>query len=288
MKLFVFITSLLLCLQVNAQLLNPNTPIPVLVKYEIGGIKLTKDSSNKLMLDSLVTFLKQHPELKVEVDNHTDRAYLQHNTNISQRRAQCIADTLIQLGIDPQRIVAKGWGNRKLIIPQQQIDAMKTQAEKDDAMAKNRRTEIRILSMNFGHETFNWNDSVFYLGSKRQIHVEYNLDDCGIADRSKPTLDSAARFLKKNSTLKIEVADHTDPRGSEKHNLILSQARSQSITNYFISKGVDSARISPKGYGFGAPLPGCSKEEIDSMKTQSEKDLAYQKDRRTEIIIIGK
>jgi outer membrane protein OmpA-like peptidoglycan-associated protein len=145
MKLFLFITSLLLCLQVNAQQLNPNAPIPVLVKYEIGGIKLTKDPSNKLVLDSLVTFLKQHPELKVEIDNHTDRAYLKYNTNISQARAQCIADTLIKLGIAPQRLTPKGWRNTKPLIPQQQIDAMKTQAEKDAAMAKNRRTEIVII-----------------------------------------------------------------------------------------------------------------------------------------------
>jgi|GEM_PF-3434626 outer membrane protein OmpA-like peptidoglycan-associated protein len=242
-------------------------------------------------LKPLVNFLKKNPFIKIEVQNHTDpQGSYTHNMKLSQARAQSIADHLISQGIDSARIVAKGYGSTQPLPGYSAVDiaAMKTYEEKQLAYQANRRTEIRILSTCYNHETFNWGDTVFYVGSKRQIHIEYTLDKSEIADRSKPTLDSTVFFLKKNASLKIEVACHTDLQGSLKHDQVLSQARAQSITDYFINKGVDSARIAPKGYWYSQPMPGCSKEEIAAMKTNEEKQAAYKKDRRTEIVITGK
>ncbi len=267
----------------------PNYTHHILVEYELGKGKLLKDSANRIILDSVVRFMKENPGLIIQVENNSDsRASTTSSSNISQYRAQRIVDTLIKLGIAPPRLVAKGWGPTRPLIKQSIIDAMKTQEEKEAAYAVNRRTEIRILSTNYGHETFNWNDTVFYVGSKRKINVEWDLDYSGLRRTSLDTIKPVIEFMKKNPTIKIEVANHTDPQGSESHDQRLSEMRSLCIATYIISEGIDSLRVTPKGYGFSRPLPGCSKEEIDAMKTKQEKDSAYQKDRRTEIVIIAK
>lgn len=48
---------------------------------------------------------------------------------------------------------------------------------------------------------------------------------------------------------KVEVASHTDSRGSKSSNQALSERRAQSVANYLISKGINASRIVANGYG---------------------------------------
>jgi len=50
-------------------------------------------------------------------------------------------------------------------------------------------------------------------------------------------------------TLRVEIAGHTDSVGSEAKNLVLSQARAESVRTYLIFKGVQPAQLTAKGYG---------------------------------------
>jgi outer membrane protein OmpA-like peptidoglycan-associated protein len=134
---------------------------------------------------------------------------------------------------------------------------------------------------------FNWDDTVFVKGAIRNVRVEYDLDAGGLMPSSRDTLNFVVRFMKQNRAMKIEFDTYTDPRGSDKHNMILSQARSQSCVDYVISQGIDSARLVAKGWGFHKPLPGRSAADIAKMKTQQEKEAAYQADRRMEVKIIA-
>lgn len=52
--------------------------------------------------------------------------------------------------------------------------------------------------------------------------------------------------------------------------------------NYLISQGIDSARLTAKGWGNSSPLPGCSAADIAKMKDPAAKEAAWQADRRTE------
>ena len=47
---------------------------------------------------------------------------------------------------------------------------------------------------------------------------------------------------------------HTDSRGSEKHNLALSQKRANSIKAYLIENGVEDFRIKSIGLGSSNPI----------------------------------
>jgi outer membrane protein OmpA-like peptidoglycan-associated protein len=51
----------------------------------------------------------------------------------------------------------------------------------------------------------------------------------------------------------IVVEGHTDSRGSEKHNLDLSQRRADSVRSYLVARGYEADRMQARGIGKGRP-----------------------------------
>ena len=67
-------------------------------------------------------------------------------------------------------------------------------------------------------------------------------------------LDELAAIADQCPDTRIQVAGHTDARGSDDFNLWLSQARAESVTSYLAGKGVDASRLSAIGYGASQPI----------------------------------
>ena len=67
--------------------------------------------------------------------------------------------------------------------------------------------------------------------------------------------------LKKLDTLNIEIQGHTDSDGSESYNQDLSDRRAASVLNFLVSTGIDSKRLSSKGYGESVPIADNKSEE---------------------------
>ncbi|MBT6763845.1 MAG: OmpA family protein, partial [Prolixibacteraceae bacterium] len=135
------------------------------INYEFGSWELLPAS--KLALDTVVQILVFNPTITIELMAHTDFVGSdQFNFDLSQKRAQSVVDYLIEKGINPQRLVAKGYGEtwpkmvtRKLA---EQNDFLKrndelteefilklTEEQQELARAINRRTEFRVLSTDF-------------------------------------------------------------------------------------------------------------------------------------------
>ncbi len=74
-------------------------------------------------------------------------------------------------------------------------------------------------------------------------------------------LDKLVQFLKDNTETKLEIQGHTDNTGSLKLNNKLSQSRANSIVDYLVKQGIDSRRISAKGFGPSLPIADNSKSE---------------------------
>jgi outer membrane protein OmpA-like peptidoglycan-associated protein len=63
------------------------------------------------VLDRVASFLNENKETKVMIEGHTDsRGSDQYNEELSQRRAQAVADALAFRGIDRSRVEALGRG----------------------------------------------------------------------------------------------------------------------------------------------------------------------------------
>lgn len=67
-------------------------------------------------------------------------------------------------------------------------------------------------------------------------------------------LNKLVEMMIENPNIEIELAGHTDISGSAEANLVLSEERVNSVKKYLVSKGVNEARITGKGYGGQFPI----------------------------------
>ncbi len=84
------------------------------------------------------------------------------------------------------------------------------------------------------------------------VYFETNSDTLTAA--SVVTLNNAVTTLQKRASIRVEVAAHTDSRGSAVYNRDLSNRRANSVMNYLIEHGINAARLSAKGYGEASPI----------------------------------
>jgi len=101
-------------------------------------------------LDSIARFLLKNDGLIIEVGTHTDsrgRGSDMYCTRLDTKRSESIVKFLISKGINRVRLVARGYGKTQLIISDEEIDEMKTDFEREEAHAVNRRTEFKIIEI---------------------------------------------------------------------------------------------------------------------------------------------
>jgi chemotaxis protein MotB len=90
-------------------------------------------------LDRLALFIKERPQLAVEVQGHTDNRPISNprypsNWELSVDRATQVARALIAMGVDPQQLSVKGFGEYHGLFPN----------NSDENRLKNRRVEIQF------------------------------------------------------------------------------------------------------------------------------------------------
>lgn len=67
-------------------------------------------------------------------------------------------------------------------------------------------------------------------------------------------LREAAETLKRNPSIKVEVAGHTDSTGDADYNEGLSARRAATVRDFLIGQGVSPARLTARGYGEAQPV----------------------------------
>ena len=104
-------------------------------------------TDSKYDLENIVDVMRAYPDMKITIESHTDRrGTLKYNDKLSDRRANSTKDYIISRGIAAERIVsATGYGERRKLISDEEIDAMSTREEKEAAHQKNRRSHFRIV-----------------------------------------------------------------------------------------------------------------------------------------------
>jgi outer membrane protein OmpA-like peptidoglycan-associated protein len=89
--------------------------------------------------------------------------------------------------------------------------------------------------------------------SVRLDNIFFDFDKTTLRAESYPALDEVVELMEQNPTLRIEIAGHTDEKGSEEYNKNLSQGRAEAVVAYIVGNFIDSNRIVAKGYGEGKP-----------------------------------
>jgi len=132
--------------------------------------------------------------------------------------------------------------------------------------------------------------------------ILYDLDKYDLKPQFQDSLQGLISTLDANENIVIELASHTDTRGSDERNDILSQRRAQSVVDYLITRGIDPDRLTAKGYGKRVPrvlTKDITKDGtffktgtvltdslINSLSTTQEKEAAHSLNRRTEFSIV--
>lgn len=99
----------------------------------------------------------------------------------------------------------------------------------------NAKQTDRGLTISLGDVLFDTNKSQLKAGGTREIK-------------------KLAQFLRENPQRSISIEGFTDSQGSEEHNLSLSERRAEAVKNELIDSGIESQRITSKGYGENYPV----------------------------------
>ena len=106
-----------------------------------GGVTFASDSANissgfYSALNGIAQSLNNYPETRIQVNGYTDNTGKDaHNQELSQRRANAVAQYLIGQGVSSSRIIANGFGSSSPI----------ASTSTPDGRLQNRRVEIKIL-----------------------------------------------------------------------------------------------------------------------------------------------
>ncbi|MCU7796220.1 MAG: OmpA family protein [Candidatus Thiodiazotropha sp. (ex Notomyrtea botanica)] len=84
-------------------------------------------------------------------------------------------------------------------------------------------------------------------------NITFEVNKSDVKPNFVEVLGSVALVLNEYKSTMIEVAGHTDSSGSESYNQMLSQQRSQSVSNVLLNNGIQSVRIDSVGYGENRP-----------------------------------
>ncbi|TAH23801.1 MAG: OmpA family protein [Cytophagales bacterium] len=113
-----------------------------------------------------------------------------------------------------------------------------------------------------------------YLKIYKLEHVYFDFDKWELKKESDNALNMLLKDLKNKPNMKIEIAGHTDDKGTHEYNMRLSQRRADSVIEWLINHGISTTRLLAKGYGETAPVASNDTEE------------GCSKNRRTEVRII--
>jgi OOP family OmpA-OmpF porin len=81
------------------------------------------------------------------------------------------------------------------------------------------------------------------------VNVYYAFDSDKPLAYSISAANYVANFLKKNPSVQVEIKGYADELGPEDYNMKLSERRAKAVYDIIVASGVDSSRLSYKGYG---------------------------------------
>lgn len=127
--------------------------------------------------------------------------------------------------------------------------------------------------------------------------IFFDFNKATLRPESETALNEVIKTLNDNPNISIELGAHTDFKGADEYNLVLSQKRAEAVVDYLISNGISKERLTAKGYGESMPVTITKKlnklypqfaegvilnEEFISTLSEEDMEIANQINRRTE------
>ena len=97
-------------------------------------------------------------------------------------------------------------------------------------------------------------DRVMQDGKIIATGIRFDVNKATLKPESMGVINEIAGLMKDNPDIKFSVEGHTDSDGDDNSNLILSEQRAQTVMQTLVSLGIDSDRMSSKGWGESKPM----------------------------------
>lgn len=91
--------------------------------------------------------------------------------------------------------------------------------------------------------------------------VTFDFNESRLTENAQVILEDMVALLAKYPDMKVEVAGHTDNKGSDAYNQKLSNRRAAAVKDFFVSKGRPAEQVTARGYGEAEPRDTNDTEE---------------------------
>lgn len=194
----------------------------------------------------------------VLVVGHTDTSGdATYNDQLSLKRAQSVADYLVATGANEEAIRVIGRGSREPIASNETLEGR----------MENRRVDILLVA------EVRSLDTLVFPGLALFDRKSAELNESGMALLEEQRLNSKELF---EDAIYVEIVGHTDSKGSEEDNMVLSEQRANTVRDYLVSKGLDTNIVITAGEGETMPI------------ADNDTDEGRAKNRRVEILVLGR
>ena len=123
----------------DRSVITPFDPVGsiVFVNIEFDLNEATIKEGSLPRISEVADAMTRFPDMQLEIRGHTDdQGTEEYNQKLSERRAQAVAETLIDMGVSRLRLAVKGFGESRPLVPN----------DSDENRRKNRRTEFVIIA----------------------------------------------------------------------------------------------------------------------------------------------
>lgn len=218
------------------------------------------NDSGKAVIDEYKSALSNEltESYMVLVVGHTDSSGdAVYNDQLSLKRAQSVADYLVATGANEDAIRVIGRGSREPIASNETLEGRMENRRVDILLV----AEVRAL------------DTLVFPGLALFDRKSAALNESGQALLEEQRLNAKELF---ENAIYVEIVGHTDSKGSEEDNMVLSEQRADTVRDYLVSKGLDPGIVITAGEGETMPVADNDTKE------------GRAKNRRVEILVLGR
>ena len=113
--------------------------------------------------------------------------------------------------------------------------------------------------------------------------ILFDFDKYDLRADAQPTLEKVSKLINYYNNAPVDIAGHTDSKGSDTYNQKLSEQRANAVQDALVSQfGINSDRLDARGFGESQPIAANTKSD------GSDDPAGRQKNRRVEVIVKNK
>jgi outer membrane protein OmpA-like peptidoglycan-associated protein len=193
--------------------------------------------------------LKQAGDTLAEADNAwkkgKDSAEVDHLADMAQKQVAIAQETAKRKAAEADVSAADAERN-KIRLSARTEEAEKAQQQAQSAEMRASALESQLKELNAKKSD---RGMVITLGD-----VLFDIDRAQLKSGGVREVQKLADILKQNPQRNVAIEGFTDSTGSESHNQELSERRAEAVRDTLMNMGIDSTRITTRGYGKSFPV----------------------------------